>query len=182
MTKNKHKKLNILMLILLTTLIVPITIKATTDLALANFLINTTSLTNLLAASQLGIFNGEFLFKLAIAFSDFNFNANELINIITLFDVLPFLAVLVIFEVNRISKKSKDLNSAILVTLLIYIVKYMGLGVVVGYTILNGYNFVLGFNYLGYFMFFIAFAFIFNGAYLIYAYNNYRKKDYITWK
>lgn len=169
--KSRSKGLNRLVIALLLLLGLPILIKAITDFFLGYTLINIKSLAQLLPYSEFRVFNNEFLFKIAIGFSDFNFNFSTFLNLISLFDLLPFLVIVLLLELNRVSKKSKRFKWSLIIILAIYIFKYLGLFLIIGIVISLGYQFVLGFNYLGYWLLFIGGAFILSVIYISYTYN-----------
>ena len=175
MTKRNNKSFNIFTFILIIAIQLPILIKVVTDFFLSTILIKITSLNQLLPISETAFFNNEFLFKLAIAFSDFNFDFIAFINLISIFDILPILSIILFLEVNRITKKSKHIKRSLIAILLVYLLKYLGIGFILMVMFTKGLPFHIGFVYLGYLLMFIGIAFLMTMAYLLFSYNSFSK-------
>ncbi len=167
--RNKNGLLKLFSIILILGIVAPILSKSFADLLLANYLINVSNLGQLLPISEFKILNNEFLFRLAIGFSDFNFNVKTFINLINIYDLLPLLFSVLLLEINRITYKNRQIKRSIIILFVIYLLKYLGVIVIIMLTIKSGYQFILGFNYLGYLLVFIGLAFIFAIIYLLWA-------------
>lgn len=171
--ESKRIGLKLFSMLLVSIIALPNLLKVATDFFLSFSLIKISSLQQLLPLSEISFLSNEFLFKLAIAFSDFNFNFFSFLNIISLLDIVPLLAIVLLLEINRITKKNRSLSRALKIILAIYIFKYIGLAVIISFVIYLGYQFVLGFNLLGYWLIIIAIAFTISIVYLIYVYNSF---------
>ena len=181
--ENKSGFLKLFSTILILGIALPILFKSFANLLLAHYLINVTNLGQLLPISEFEIFNSEFLFRLALAFSDFNFKVDTFINLINIYDLLPLLFSVLFLELNRITTKNRHIKRSLIFVFIVYLIKYLGLFAIVGITITSGYQFVLSFNYLGFWLVFVGLAFILTIIYLLWAYWQYsRFIDYQSWK
>ena len=133
-------------------------------------LIRVKSLTQLLPLSKVEYFKLEYLFRVGLAFSDLTFNFKTLITLLSLFDVLPLLAVILLLEVNRITTRSKSIRQSLVIILILYVVKYLGLFLIVfkAFTLNYNFDFILGINCLGYILLFIAISQIITLYFLAY--------------
>lgn len=132
--------------------------KAVTSILLATSLIRVNSLTQLLPLSKVEFYKFEYLYRVGLAFSDLAFNLRAPINLLSIFDVLPVLAVILLLEVNRITTRSKSVMLSLISLIILYLLKYLGLFSMLFKAYLQNYNFdfILGINYLGYSLLFIG--------------------------
>lgn len=178
MNKNS-KSLHVLVALFIMILQTPILIKVVVNIFIVKDLLLVENLPQLLAMSELSMFNYELLFKLALVFSDFTINFQKFINALSLLDVLPILMIILLFEINRITKKEKSINVALFIILLIYILKYLGFFLVVMIILNQGLNVIIGLKYIAKWLSFIAISFLLSVIYLIWSYNKFIKnKDY----
>lgn len=169
MINNKNIKSKLLITFLSLPIVLIVLLKVVANGILGIRLINLMSVSQLLPLSEVALFNQEFLFKLAIAFSDFNFNLNSFFRIISLVDVLPILLTFLVLEVNRITIKHSGLKKSLIFFLFLYFLKYIGLVFILFITISLNLEFSIAFNYLGYWMIIVYSLFIASISFLIYS-------------
>lgn len=169
MINNKNIKSKLLITFLSLPIVLIVLLKVVANGILGIRLINLMSVSQLLPLSEVALFNQEFLFKLAIAFSDFNFNLNSFFRIISIVDVLPILLTFLVLEVNRITLKNVGLKKSLIFFLFLYFLKYIGLVFILFITVSLNLEFSIAFNYLGYWMIIVYSLFIASISFLIYS-------------
>ncbi len=149
-----------------------ILIKATVSIILAFNLIKINSLTDLLPLSMQTYFKLEYLFRVGLAFSDLNFNLKTPIFLLSIFDILPLLSIILLLEINRITSKNRAVLWSLLSLLILYSLKYLGLfGMLLRALALNyNFDFILGINYLGSLLLLIALAQIITLGFFVYTF------------
>lgn len=178
MNKN-NKILNGLVGLFIMVLQTPILIKAVVNIFIVKDLLLVEDLPQLLAMSEMSMFNYEFLFKLALAFSDFTINFQKVLNSLSLLDVLPILSIIALLEINRITKKERSVNKSLFIISLIYTLKYLGIFIIIIIILTQGLNVIVGLKYLAIWLSVITISFLLSVIYLIWSYNNFvRNKDY----
>ncbi|NLC54610.1 MAG: hypothetical protein GX769_01850 [Erysipelothrix sp.] len=179
MIKNRDKGLKLLVVFLIFFLQTPILIKIVVDFFVGYQLTIADNLVKVLALSNISILNYEYLFKITLAFSDFNFKLYTLFETLSLLDVLPFLSIVLLLEVNRISKKNHHLKRALWIILIIYLFKYVGVLIIGALIMFFGLKIMLGINYIGIWLLTISTSFLLSLGYLLYGYLSFLKyKDY----
>lgn len=177
----KIKQLNIFMGLPMLLLLIPLIIKTSVLFLISRELITIPSLTQLLPLSEIKVYNFEYLYKLVIAFTDMRFSFDRILQMTSLFDLLPFLMMMLIFEINRITKKNKNIYVAISMLLLNYVLKYLGLFAILIIIFKLGLNIVVGINYFGLWLMFTTVLFVITIINLIFSYYSYYKShDYLV--